>query len=102
MLHVMFNAYWDPLVFELPPTTPGQPRWRLWIDTYRDAPEDIHEPPFGPLVQGPTYTVQPLSLVTLFAEGMDATAAAQVTLATPRACYENSSPGAHWSGRSER
>jgi isoamylase len=77
MLHVMFNAYWDPLVFELPPTTPGQPPWRLWIDTYRDAPEDIHEPPFGPLVQSPTYTVQPRSLVTLFAEGMDATSAAE-------------------------
>jgi len=72
MLHVVFNAYWEPLVFELPPRMPGHPPWRLWIDTYRDAPDDLHEPPSGPLVQGPTYTVQPRSLVTLFAEGMGA------------------------------
>jgi glycogen operon protein len=69
MFHAMFNAYWEPLVFELPPRMLGHPPWRLWIDTYRDAPDDIHELPFGPLVRTPTYTVQPRSLVALFAEG---------------------------------
>jgi len=79
MLHVMFNAYWEPLVFELPRRMPGHPPWRLFIDTYRDAPDDIHEPPFSPLVQGPTYTVQPRSLVTLFAEGMGVSSVSSMT-----------------------
>jgi glycogen operon protein len=71
----MFNAYWDPLVFELPPMIPGHPPWRRWIDTYRSAPDDIHEPAFGPPVLDATYTVQPRSLVTLFAQGTGATSA---------------------------
>jgi glycogen operon protein len=75
MVHAMFNAYWEPLVFELPPMIPGHSPWRRWIDTYRNPPDDIHEPAFGPPVQGPTYTVQPRSLVTLFAEGTGATSA---------------------------
>ena len=69
----MFNAYWEPLAFELPPLTPGvHGCWRRWIDTYRDAPEDIHDG-LGPSVEGPSYTVQARSLVVLFALGGDGT-----------------------------
>ena len=67
LLHVMFNAYWEPLVFELPPVGSQWP-WRRWIDTYRDAPDDVHDWTLAPSVEGPTYVVQPRSLVTLIAE----------------------------------
>ncbi len=67
LFHVMFNAYWEPLSFELPPLTPGVHEcWRRWIDTSRDAPEDIADD-FGPSVEGPAYAVQARSLVVLFA-----------------------------------
>ncbi|HVN37311.1 MAG TPA: glycogen debranching protein GlgX [Myxococcota bacterium] len=79
-IHAMFNAYWEPLVFELPPVIPGHPPWRRWIDTYQDAPNDIHELAFGPPVQGPTYTVQARSIVTLFAEGTGATSGGRSVL----------------------
>jgi isoamylase len=69
LFHVMFNAYWEPLSFELPPLTPGvHEGWRRWIDTYRDTPDDvIHDEPLAPSVDGPRYTVQARSVVVLFA-----------------------------------
>jgi glycogen operon protein len=66
-IHTMFNAYWEPLIFELPPLR-HQP-WRRWIDTYRDAPDDVSEWSLAAPVPGPTCTVQPRSLVILFADG---------------------------------
>jgi len=39
-LHVMMNAYWEPLDFELPPVPASEP-WRRWIDTTLDSPNDI-------------------------------------------------------------
>jgi glycogen operon protein len=39
-LHVMLNAYHEPLTFELPPLEPGE-QWYRIIDTNRPAPEDI-------------------------------------------------------------
>jgi glycogen operon protein len=68
LFHVMFNAYREPLSFELPRLTPGvHPCWRLWFDTYRDAPDDIHDEALAPSVDGPRYTVQPRSVVGLIA-----------------------------------
>jgi glycogen operon protein len=70
--HLMFNAYWEPLTFDLPRLTPGvHDPWRLWIDTYRDAPDDIYDG-LGPSVEGSSYTVQARSLVVLFALRGDA------------------------------
>ena len=40
--HLILNAYWEPLDFELPPRPAGGP-WRRWIDTSRPSPEDIVE-----------------------------------------------------------
>ncbi|HWO92984.1 MAG TPA: glycogen debranching protein GlgX [Methylomirabilota bacterium] len=34
--HVILNAYWEPLEFELPSVADGA--WRRWIDTFLDAP----------------------------------------------------------------
>jgi glycogen operon protein len=66
--HVMFNAYWEPLAFEVPPLGPGAHEpWRRWIDTARDAPDDIRDGPPAPSVEGLSYTAQPRSLVVLFA-----------------------------------
>jgi glycogen operon protein len=89
MIHAMFNAYWEPLVFDLPPVIPGHSPWRRWIDTYRQAPDAIHEPVCGPPLQEPTYTVQPRSLVTLFAEGTGATE----TVGSPRTRDGGALPG---------
>jgi glycogen operon protein len=74
MFHMMFNAYWQPLVFGLPPLEPGIHRpWRRWIDTYRDAPHDVYEWPGGPVVEGPSCAVEARSLVVLFAQREHAT-----------------------------
>jgi len=65
--HAMFNAYWEPLTFELPRPGPEvHDCWRRWIDTYREAPDDICDG-LGPPVEGPSYTVQARSLVVLVA-----------------------------------
>jgi len=69
-LHAMFNAYWGPLGFELPPLALHQP-WRRWIDTSRDAPDDVCEWRLAPPVPGSTCVVPPRSLVALFAERAD-------------------------------
>ena len=40
--HFIFNAYWEPLDFDLPRTDSGKPiSWRRWIDTSQEAPSDI-------------------------------------------------------------
>jgi len=78
LFHVTFNAYWEPLSFELPRPAPGDGSWRRWIDTYRDAPEDIHDG-LGPSVETPSYTVQERSLVVLFALGGDGTLPPRLT-----------------------
>jgi glycogen operon protein len=68
MFHAMFNAYWEPLTFELPPPLPtGSGRWRRWIDTSRDAPGDVCAGTRSPLVEAPAYTVGARSIVVLIA-----------------------------------
>jgi glycogen operon protein len=67
VFHVMFNAYWKPLTFELPPLESGR-SWRRWVDTYRATPDDVVSWDAAPVVQDVRYVVQPRSLVTLFAD----------------------------------
>jgi glycogen operon protein len=43
-LHVMLNAYWEPLLFELPPLPPGE-RWLQLVDTALAPPDDLADPP---------------------------------------------------------
>ena len=74
LFHVMFNAYWEALTFELPPFQAGEyESWRRWIDTGRDAPDDVCDvsPSLAPLVDGSHYTVQARSLVVVFALSAD-------------------------------
>jgi glycogen operon protein len=39
LFHLILNAYWEPLEFELPRLESGT--WRRWIDTSLDSPDDI-------------------------------------------------------------
>ena len=66
-LHVMFNAYWEALDFELPlapSTAPGG--WRRWIDTSLESPDDIVEAATASPLLGTQYRVAPRSVVALF------------------------------------
>ena len=67
LAHIMFNAYWEPLDFELPEARNGTENWRRWIDTSLDPPHDIcgwnaEEP-----VVEATYRVGSRSVVVLVA-----------------------------------
>lgn len=64
--HYILNEYWEPLDFEIPAAEAGHP-WRLWIDTFRPSPNDIHTWATGPLVNTPTYHTGPRSVVILIA-----------------------------------
>jgi isoamylase len=68
LLHLILNAYWEPLEFELPLVSDESGGgWRRWIDTYLDSPHDIvpwqNAPPFS----GRTYLAGPRSIVLLYA-----------------------------------
>jgi len=66
--HIILNAYWEPLEFELPPVAGGARHpWRRWIDTFLDSPHDIVEWEHAPSVPGYTYRAEPRSVVVLFA-----------------------------------
>ncbi|MGE5259230.1 MAG: glycogen debranching protein GlgX [Hyphomicrobiales bacterium] len=64
LLHLMVNAFWEPLLFELP--SPEGPAWQRLVDTYLESPDDICDWPDAPLVESPAYRVQPRSVVLLF------------------------------------
>ena len=65
-MHLMINAYWEPLEFELPPLE-GQRSWRRCVDTYLDPPNDIRGWEDAQGLQASIYRVQPRSVVILFA-----------------------------------
>ncbi len=63
-LHVLLNAYWEPLEFELPATVTGQ-AWRRLIDTAVESPEDFCDPPALLAGGQRQYTCQARSSVVL-------------------------------------
>ena len=63
--HLILNDYWEPLEFELPPLA-GESKWRRWIDTALDSPEDIVSWQEAPPVQSSTYRAEARSVVMLF------------------------------------
>ncbi len=68
VIHLIVNAYWGPLDFELPPVGNGEgDPWRRWIDTALDAPYDIVQWQAAPSVPGSTYHAEPRSVVALYA-----------------------------------
>jgi glycogen operon protein len=64
-VHLILNAYWEPLTFELPKLR-GSDQWRLWIDTARESPHDIVPWQEAPTVSDDTYRVAARSVVMLF------------------------------------
>jgi len=69
LMHMVLNAYWEPLDFELPPVGGrGGNLWRRWIDTALDSPDDIVEWQASPGVPGFNYRAEARSVVVLFAD----------------------------------
>jgi glycogen operon protein len=67
-LHMMINAYWEPLTFDVPPVeATRQEPWRQVLDTARPSSDDIHEPLKAPVHKKTTYTVQPRAIAVLIA-----------------------------------
>ncbi|HMG33747.1 MAG TPA: glycogen debranching enzyme, partial [Blastocatellia bacterium] len=68
LLHVILNAYWDPLDFELPQAKSSErDPWRRWIDTTLSSPQDIVSWQDAAHVSGYNYRVGPRSVVVLYA-----------------------------------
>jgi len=67
-LHLILNAYWEPLEFELPPVgEDGNGSWRRWVDTALESPHDIVAWTSAPCYEGRTYRAAPHSVVVLYA-----------------------------------
>jgi glycogen operon protein len=63
-LHVLLNAYWEPLEFELP----DEPGWLRVVDTALPAPLDFTAPEHAPAVPGGHYRAAARSVVVLVAK----------------------------------
>jgi glycogen operon protein len=69
LVDLIFNAYSQPLDFELPQTYEGQQVvWRRWIDTALDSPDDIVEWKDARSVPGAAYHTESRSVVVLIAK----------------------------------
>jgi glycogen operon protein len=68
LFHMILNAYWETLDFELPRVdkTSENP-WRRWIDTALDSPHDILQWETAESVPGYAYRAGARSVVMLFA-----------------------------------
>jgi len=64
-LHVIFNAYWEPLDFQLPPVGDGA-HWRRWLDTACESPDDVVDWECSPPVRGSSYRAEARSSVVLW------------------------------------
>jgi isoamylase len=65
--HVMINAYWDKLKFEIPAARDlfGND-WRRWIDTSLATPDDIcNSWDAATVIREPVYTIEPRSVAVL-------------------------------------
>jgi isoamylase len=68
LVHVILNAYWEPLAFELPPLAEhAGGHWRRWVDTALESPHDIVPWQTAPSVTVWDYRVEAHSSVVLFA-----------------------------------
>ena len=67
-LHIIANAYWEPLDFALPPPDPtlsDAAGWRRLVDTTLHSPDDIRFGEEAPAVETSTYRVGPRSSLSL-------------------------------------
>jgi isoamylase len=63
-LHVMLNAYWEPLTFELPPLLENV-HWHRIVDTALPSPDDFCLSDVAPVVEDYYYRVAEHSLVVV-------------------------------------
>lgn len=63
-IHLILNAYWEPLEFELPVVKGGS--WRRWIDTALESPDDIMPWDAAPPIADRTYRAASRSVVFLY------------------------------------
>jgi len=67
--HIILNAYWEPLTFQLPPISgDGILGWRRVVDTSLDPPQDFCNLADAPCIEDSKYTAQPRSVVIFAAE----------------------------------
>jgi isoamylase len=67
LFHVIVNAYWEPLDFELPQMDGrSENPWRRWIDTALDSPHDILEWAIAEPLHGYNYQAESRSVVVLY------------------------------------
>jgi isoamylase len=66
LVYFIFNAYWEPINFELPPVKSGS-SWQRWIDTFLPTPQDIVPWREAPFVAEEIYQAGPRSVVVLWA-----------------------------------
>ncbi len=65
-LHIILNAYWEPLNFELPPLGSGESWYRI-VDTALTSPQDFCSPANAPIIHHSHYRVVSRSSVILMA-----------------------------------
>lgn len=65
-LHVIFNAYWESIEFEIPSRSIDVP-WRRIVDTALPMSDDISPPQNAAEIEDHTYMVMPRSAVVLYA-----------------------------------
>jgi isoamylase len=67
-VHLIPNAYWEPVYFQLPPVGDGTSSWRRWIDTALESLEDIVPWKTAPSLSGDNYRATAHSVVVLTGE----------------------------------
>jgi glycogen operon protein len=65
VIHIILNAYWEALEFELPDRG-ERSGWRRWIDTSLDSPHDIVPWQLAQAVPGGSYLAAARSVVMLY------------------------------------
>ena len=68
LLHLIVNAYWEALDFELPSTNGSKNPWHRWIDTGLESPHDIVPWEAATSTPGLTYKVGARSVVALYSK----------------------------------
>jgi len=66
-LHILLNAFWKPLAFELPKLETGR-TWRRIVNTALPSPKDFCEFVAAPVVNKDTFDASPRSVVVLMME----------------------------------
>jgi glycogen operon protein len=67
-VHLIANAHWEALDFELPQMGGRGISWRRWINTGLASPQDIVHVEAAPPVNGTVIRAEPRSVIVLFAE----------------------------------